>query len=162
MDTYIPVIAVDFDGTLCTNNWPEIGEPNELLITLLKGAKETGGIKLILWTCRTGELLDNAVAWCKERGLEFDAVNENLPEDIEYFGSDSRKVRADCYVDDKSCTPDSVKYAIEVALSEGRNTVVEEEPKYEQMNMFDYIDEELDKQRIDKDGETFYIYKGKA
>lgn len=94
------IIAVDFDGTLCKNDWPYIGEPNLKLIELLKKFKSEGR-KLILWTCRTDRMLDAAVGWCGEQGLTFDAVNDNLPEYIELFGSNSRKVFADIYIDDK-------------------------------------------------------------
>lgn len=93
------IIAVDFDGTLCTNCYPYIGDPNLLLFDYLKIQKEHGS-KIILWTCRAGEILDEAVAWCKDKGLTFDAVNENLPEIIEAFGSDTRKIFANEYIDD--------------------------------------------------------------
>ena len=63
------------------------------------------GAKLILWTCREGELLDKAVAWCEERGLFFDAVNDNIPESIEKYGNNCRKVSADIYIDDRSFKP---------------------------------------------------------
>ena len=69
------IIAVDFDGTLCENKWPEIGEPNTELIGYLIMMQKTVGAKIILWTCRIGEMLDRAVNWCSEHGLEFDAVN---------------------------------------------------------------------------------------
>lgn len=95
------IIAVDFDGTLCESAWPEIGEANTEIIEELKRRK-AGGDKVILWTCRGGELLEKAVAWCKEMGIELDAVNENLPERKEKYGGDSRKVSADEYWDDKS------------------------------------------------------------
>lgn len=95
------IIAVDFDGTLCENKWPEIGEPSKVVIEYLKERRENGD-KLILWTCRVGEMLEKAIAWCAELGLEFDAVNENLPEIIESFGSDTRKIFANEYIDDRS------------------------------------------------------------
>ena len=95
------IIAVDFDGTLCENNWPEIGEPKFGTIAYLLKEKKQGA-KLILWTCRVGEMLEKAVAWCSEHGLEFDAVNENLPEIIESFGSDTRKIFANEYLDDRN------------------------------------------------------------
>ena len=98
------IYAVDFDGTLCENAWPEIGKPNHSLISTLKKAREKGD-KVILWTCRTADRLDDAIAWCKEQGLEFDAVNENLPEIIGQFGTESRKVFADVYIDDKVINP---------------------------------------------------------
>ena len=47
------IIAVDFDGTLCYSNWPELGEPNKPLIEYLR-AQQKSGNKLILWTCRAG------------------------------------------------------------------------------------------------------------
>lgn len=96
------IIAVDFDGTLCENKWPEIGEPNTELIGYLIMMQKTVGAKIILWTCRIGEMLDRAVNWCSEHGLEFDAVNENLPHIIERFGSDTRKIFANMYIDDRN------------------------------------------------------------
>ena len=93
------VIAVDFDGTLCENKWPDIGEPNEELIQHLKDERRKGS-KIILWTCRTDERLENALAWCEERGLKFDSVNENIPEAVEMYGEDTRKIFAHEYIDD--------------------------------------------------------------
>lgn len=95
------IIAVDFDGTLCENKWPEIGEPNEELIEYLCDRQKNGD-KLILWTCRADEKLQKAVEWCEDKGLVFNAVNENLPEIIESFGSDTRKIFANEYIDDKN------------------------------------------------------------
>ncbi len=97
----VKIIAVDFDGTLCENNWPGIGAPNEELIEYLRNRKKDGD-KLILWTCRVEDMLQKAVEWCKERNLVFDAVNENLPEIIENFGSDTRKIFANEYIDDRN------------------------------------------------------------
>lgn len=101
MNRRYTIFAVDFDGTLCESVWPGIGFPNMTLIEYLK-KKQLKGDKLILWTCRTGERLQESISWCKMYGLEFDAVNENLPEMIERYGNDSRKIYADCYIDDKS------------------------------------------------------------
>ncbi len=95
------IIAVDFDGTLCENKWPEIGEPNHKMITYLK-ERQAAGDKLILWTCRVDEMLDNAVRWCRNKGLIFDAVNENLPSIIAEFGTDTRKIFANEYIDDRN------------------------------------------------------------
>ncbi len=95
------VIAVDFDGCLCKNLWPEIGEPNVPLIEdPVKIRKD--GARIVLWTCREGELLEKAVNWCRERGLEFDAVNDNTEEQKAHFGNNCRKVGADMYIDDKA------------------------------------------------------------
>lgn len=96
------IIAVDFDGTLCENKWPEIGEPNTNLIGYLIEMRKSFGAKIILWTCRVGEMLDKAVNWRSEHRLEFDAVNENLPHIVERFGSDTRKIFANVYIDDRN------------------------------------------------------------
>lgn len=95
------IYAVDFDGTLCESVFPGIGSPNMALINhLIKRRKQ--GNKIILWTCRCGDRLKDAVEWCREYGLEFDAVNENLQEMIEWHGNDCRKIFADVYIDDKA------------------------------------------------------------
>ena len=101
------IFAVDFDGCLASSGkWPEVGEPNETFINWLIVARQQGH-KVILWTCRVGEALQKAVDMCRENGLEFDAVNDNLPEIIELYGTNSRKITADFYFDDKSVV---VKY----------------------------------------------------
>lgn len=92
-------VAVDFDGTLCENAWPNIGAPKMDMINYLISQQRTGW-KLILWTCRSGAQLDEAVRWCKTHGLVFDAVNKNLPERVKHFGDDPRKIGADAYLDD--------------------------------------------------------------
>ena len=78
------------------------------VITYLTAHKQQGD-RLILWTNRTGERLSEAVAWCRDQGLEFDAVNENLPEIVERFGGDCRKVYADQYIEDKAIRPEEVE-----------------------------------------------------
>lgn len=93
------VIAVDFDGTLCTSAWPEIGEPNKDLIEFLKERRKNGG-KLILWTMREGYSLLNAICWCDYHGLQFDAINDNLQELKDKYHNNPRKVYADIYIDD--------------------------------------------------------------
>lgn len=98
-------IAVDFDGTLVEDKFPEIGEPRNIIINAIRRL-QICGVRTILWTCRrddqNGNHLEKAVQWCKEHGLEFDAVNENLPEVQEKWGGDTRKVLADYYLDDKA------------------------------------------------------------
>ena len=100
-------IAVDFDGTLCEFAFPDIGEQQighrMLMDKLIELRKD--GHKLILWTNRGDNeeypVLTEAVEWCKERGLEFDTVNENLPNQKKLSGY-SPKVMADIYIDDKA------------------------------------------------------------
>lgn len=74
------------------------------MIKWLKQKKEEG-VKLILWTCRVGDLLEQAITYCNAYGLEFDAINENIPEMVDRYGSDSRKVFAHLYIDDCCRTP---------------------------------------------------------
>ena len=79
----------------------KIVSPNWDVINRSKGEKETG-TGLILWTCRAGALLEEAIAACARCGLEFDAINESLPDWITAFGTTPRKVCATEYWDDKS------------------------------------------------------------
>ena len=92
-------IAIDFDGCLCEWAWPEIGAPHMDVINAAI-REQNSGTALILWTCRVGSLLESAVEWCSSYGLEFDAVNANLPERIAAYRNDCRKVYADEYWDD--------------------------------------------------------------
>lgn len=93
--------AIDFDGTLCENRWPEIGEAKEDVIDIVKKAQRNGK-RLILWTCRDGAHLAEAVEWCAEHGLVFDAINDNLPEIKEQYGCNPRKITATVYLDDRA------------------------------------------------------------
>ena len=94
-------IAVDFDGTLCYSEWPDCGPPNLALIAYLQEWRRNGN-KLILWTCRAGDALSKAVEWCKEQNLEFDAINDNLPEHKAIYPYSGRKITANEYWDDKA------------------------------------------------------------
>jgi len=105
------IIAVDFDGTLCENAWPKIGKPKQGVIDYVLHQQKQGA-KLILWTNRQGDKLDAAVQWCGAMGIEFDAINENLPEIVYAFGGDTRKVYADEYLDDRALTPNMVKVPV--------------------------------------------------
>lgn len=102
------IYAIDFDGTLCENAYPEIGAPNHIVLDFCKAAK-INGCKLILWTCRSGADLKAAVEWCAAQGVAFDAINDNLPEMVEKYGNNCRKVNADVYIDDKNLTIDLLK-----------------------------------------------------
>ena len=102
------IIAVDFDGTLCEECWPGIGPAKKEVIEYVKRQKADGA-RLILWTCRCGKELEAAVAWSREQGIEYDAVNKNLPCVVKAFGgSDCRKVVADEYLDDRALLPGSL------------------------------------------------------
>lgn len=105
MSTLPKIVAVDFDGTLVEDAFPEIGRENPEMFELCKQLKDQG-IRIILWTSRANDNemrnLDRAIEFCRNKGLEFDAVNENIKEVREMFGGDTRKVYADLYIDDKA------------------------------------------------------------
>ncbi len=93
-------IAVDFDGTIVQHRYPEIGAELPFAITTLQMLQREGH-RLILWTVREGKELDEAVAWCFERGLEFYAINRDFPEETIENKHYSRKLKADLFIDDR-------------------------------------------------------------
>ncbi|MDC8006054.1 hydrolase [Aureisphaera galaxeae] len=93
-------IAVDFDGTIVEDNYPNIGKPQLFAFDTLKKLQDNGH-RLILWTYRHGRALDEAVAFCKENGITFYAVNKSFPEE-EYETKYSRKINADIFIDDRN------------------------------------------------------------
>lgn len=97
------IIAVDFDGTLCEgDHYPNIGPPRMKVIRYILGQQRLGA-SIILWTCRTGEALQQAVDWCAQYGLYFDAVNENECQTFDWMkGEESRKIFAHEYIDDRA------------------------------------------------------------
>ena len=104
--SYKPIVAVDFDGTLSLDSqYPNIGRFNTCLYEALMKLKGIGW-SIVLWTCREGKELKEAVEWCKMNGLEFDAINEN-PSHVSFK---SRKVVADLYVDDRAYAPTTAFY----------------------------------------------------
>lgn len=95
-------IAVDFDGTIVEHKYPEIGEEKpfatETLRMLIRDRH-----KLILWSVREGKLLEDAVEWCRQRGVEFYAINRDYPEETsENNPHFTRKVKADIFIDDRN------------------------------------------------------------
>lgn len=94
------IIAVDFDGTIVEDAYPNIGKPQLFAFDTLKRLQNDGH-RLILWTYRHGSKLDEAVAFCKTNGIEFYAVNQSFPNDI-YEGKMSRKIAADIFIDDRN------------------------------------------------------------
>ncbi len=95
------IIAVDFDGTLVENKWPDIGATKTDILEYCK-REQRNDARIILWTNRVERTLENAVAWCESNGLHLDAVNDNIPEVVEHFGFNTRKIYADEYIDDKA------------------------------------------------------------
>ncbi len=95
-------IAVDFDGTIVEHRYPEIGKELPFATQTLK-MLIADRHKLILWSVREGKLLDDAVEWCRQRGVEFYAVNKDFPEeDLSKNQSFSRKLKADVWIDDRN------------------------------------------------------------
>lgn len=96
------IIAIDFDGTIVENKYPAIGRELPFAIETLKKLTEERH-RLILWTVREGKLLDEAVVFCRERGLEFYAVNRDYPEEEKAHNNHfSRKLKADLWIDDRN------------------------------------------------------------
>ena len=95
-------LAVDFDGTIVEHRYPQIGPEIPFAIDTLKMLIRDHH-KIILWTVREGEMLDEAVNWCRERGVEFYAVNCDYPEETtnnnQHF---SRKIKVDYFIDDRN------------------------------------------------------------
>ena len=91
-------IAVDFDGTIVEDAYPEIGKPRPFAIKTLQMLARKH--RLILWTCREGKELEDAVSFCQKNGIDLYAVNRNYPEEDvnNYF---CRKIDADIYIDDR-------------------------------------------------------------
>ena len=96
------IIAVDFDGTIVEDRYPEIGKERPFATITLRKLIEHHH-KLILWTVREGQLLDEAVEWCRNKGIEFYAVNKDYEEeDPETNKHYSRKIKADVFIDDRN------------------------------------------------------------
>lgn len=95
------IIAIDYDGTIALNSYPHAGDPNWPVIEKAKAEIEAGS-KLILWTCREGAELCTALEACHKWGLQFAAVNDNLPEMRKAWGNNPRKIFANEYWDDRA------------------------------------------------------------
>ena len=94
-------IAIDFDGTIVEHRYPGIGREIPFAIDTLKMLTQDGH-RLILWSVREGQLLEEAVEWCRERGLEFYAVNKDFPEENREDKKFSRKLKVDMFIDDRN------------------------------------------------------------
>lgn len=99
------IIAIDFDGTIVRDRFPDIGE-------MMPGAKPVinsffeEGNTIIIWTSRTGVELAKAVEWLAINGIKYHRINESCPDTVKkYGGRDTRKIFADIYIDDKGLVP---------------------------------------------------------
>jgi len=95
------IFAIDFDGTIVENRYPQIGKVNLRGAQFIRELKRLGHV-FVLWTCRSGAELDAAVCYLKAMGLAPDYVNENVPELCAQYGNNCRKVFADYYIDDRN------------------------------------------------------------
>ena len=98
------IIAIDFDGTIVEDNYPEIGKLKPFAKWVINALRHEG-YYMILWTSRSGIELLRAVEFLAKEGITFDAINESNPENIAQYGRDTRKIFADLYIDDKMLTP---------------------------------------------------------
>lgn len=94
-------IAVDFDGTIVTHEYPKIGRDIPFAIDTLKRLQKDFQAILLLWTVREGKELEEAVEYCQKKGLEFYAVNANYPE-LKEREEQPRKLKADLFIDDRN------------------------------------------------------------
>jgi len=95
------LIAVDFDGTIVRDNYPDIGSEYPFATETLRMLSNAGH-QLILWTVRQGKPLEEAVEWCRQRGVEFYAVNQSYPGEDQDPQHYSRKIKADIFIDDRN------------------------------------------------------------
>jgi hypothetical protein len=116
-------LAVDYDGTLFEGMYPQIGKPIMPVILKTKAFMDAGA-ETILWTCREGDALEEAICRCQTYGLIFTAHNEITPSQKHWNLMNrngqvhfaQRKIYADLYVDDKS--PGSIDYFLQADVAE--------------------------------------------
>ena len=94
-------LAIDFDGTIVSRDWPQIGRPRVMAVPVLKMLKRRGHT-LILWTCRVGEPLRDAVLFLAKNNVWVDFVNNNDPKMVHIYGTNCRKINADWCIDDRA------------------------------------------------------------
>lgn len=95
------IIAIDFDGTIVEHMYPAIGRELPFATTTIRKLIEEQH-QIILWTVRRGKLLQEAVDWCKERGIEFYAINKNYPEEEVDNEQGYCKINAELFIDDRN------------------------------------------------------------
>ena len=95
------IIAIDFDGTIVNDKYPEIGFVNPYARKVINQLHDEGHY-IIIWTCRNGEHLTTAINFLLEQDIHFDRVNDQNPDNRKMYGDSTRKVYADIYIDDKN------------------------------------------------------------
>ena len=94
-------LAIDFDGTIVEDAYPSIGKPKIFAFETLKKL-QSEGYRLILWTYRHGKSLEEAVEFCRKNWVEFYAVNSSFEGEIFDDETQSRKIDADLFIDDRN------------------------------------------------------------
>ena len=133
------IIAVDFDGTIVEHRYPEIGKEIPFAIDTLKMLIKDHH-RVILWSVREGKLLEDAVNWCKERGVEFYAVNRDYPEEsTENNQHFSRKLKADVWIDDRNLggLPDWGTIYRMISRHKTWNDIIDEEVSHYRMDAYE-------------------------
>lgn len=102
MNKFIPeiIIAIDFDGTICEAQYPEVGKERECAKEYINKLYDLG-YGIVINTCRTLHAATNAINFMEERGIKYHYFNTNFPHLIEEYGNDCRKISADIYVEDR-------------------------------------------------------------
>ena len=122
------IIAVDFDGVLVQSAFPKIGEPDHEMVDLVRLLIQKSGVEVVLWTSRVDRPLEDAIAWCEQMGLTFDAINDNAPSNkrkyINLYPNGTRKVYADYYLDDHN-----MGYSRQMAIDIIKSILREEDVK---------------------------------
>ena len=133
------IIAVDFDGTIVEHRYPEIGKEIPFAIDTLKMLIKDHH-RVILWSVREGKLLEDAVNWCKERGVEFYTVNRDYPEEsTENNQHFSRKLKADVWIDDRNLggLPDWGTIYRMISRHKTWNDIIDEEVSHYRMDAYE-------------------------
>ena len=93
-------LSIDFDGTICEHSFPEIGKLKPDADTYIRKLYREGH-NIIINTCRSGKYEGMAQDFLDENNIPYHYINSNLPELIEHYGQDCRKISADVYIDDR-------------------------------------------------------------
>ena len=108
------MVAVEFDGKVCEENSPGIGKEKPMVLMSIKPIQSLG-VYTLIWTCRSGKDLKNAINWCVTKGLEFDKYNEHADCFLSQFDCLGPKIGADMYIDDKAHSAHQIKDLKDIA-----------------------------------------------
>jgi hypothetical protein len=96
------IIAIDFDGVIArAEEWPKIGEMLPGACDAIHSMRKAGNF-VIVNTCRSNGELIAVVDWMREKGIQYDLINDNHPDMVKKYANNSRKINADVYIDDRN------------------------------------------------------------